>query len=203
MSSRNFLIGFLLAAAALGLLVAGCRKPPAGIELAAGIALNPPRPIVDFELVDHTGANFTRAAFKNHWSVVFAGFTHCPDICPDTLWRLDLLDSQLRAGGGELQTVFVSVDPERDTPEALASYVGHFNAQFIGATGDREQIDALCNSLGIDYIKIPGGRGDYSVDHSAALVLVDPEARVAGYFRPPFDFDQIAEDLGPIIGARD
>lgn len=203
MSSRNLLSVSILAVALITLHITGCHEPPAGIKLAAGTALHPPRPIIEFDLVDHTGADFTRAAFKDHWSVVFAGFTHCPDICPDTLWRLDLLDSQLRSGGGELQTVFVSVDPERDTPEALASYVGHFNAQFIGATGDREQIDALCDSLGIDYIKIPGGRGDYSVDHSAALVLVDPEARVAGYFRPPFDFDEIAEDLGPIIGARD
>lgn len=202
MSARGVFALCVLVSVALGFTLAWHLTRPSGIDLDAGAALQTPRPLAEFALVDHNGGKFTRDRFQGRWSLVFAGFTHCPDICPDTLWRLNLLDSRLRELGGSVQTVFLSVDPQRDTPEVMARYINHFNPRFVGATGEQHQIDTLCDSLGLAWIRIPGGRGEYTVDHSAALVLVDPKARVAGYFRPPFNVERIAADLAPLVGAR-
>lgn len=140
-----------------------------------------------YTLIDHRGADFTIESFQGGWSLVFAGFTHCPDICPDTLVRLNLLDKALRERELEIRTVFVSVDPERDTPERLAGYVTYFNEGFTGVTGPKVELDRFVAALGIGYVKVPGAGGNYTVDHSAALVLVGPDARVVEYFMPPHD----------------
>ena len=100
--------------------------------------------------------------------------------------------------GGAIRVVFLGVDPARDTAERLAGYVGHFNPRFVAVTGARAEIDALCRDLGIAYVQNPGAGGDYTVDHSAALVLIDPRARVAGYFQPPHDSDALAADLAAL-----
>lgn len=145
-----------------------------------------------YTLTDHRGGAFTADSLEGGWSLVFAGFTHCPDICPDTLVRLNLLDKALRERELEVRTVFVSVDPERDTPERLAGYVTYFNEGFTGVTGPKVELDRFVAALGIGYVKVPGAGGDYTVDHSAALVLVDPDGRVAEYFMPPHDVAGLA-----------
>lgn len=145
-----------------------------------------------YALLDHRGAAFTAESLRGDWSLVFAGFTHCPDICPDTLARLNLLDRVLRERDIVVQTVFVSVDPERDTPERLAGYVTYFNEEFIGVTGPKVELDRFATALGIGYVKVPSAGGDYTVDHSAALVLVGPDARVVEYFMPPHDIAALA-----------
>jgi protein SCO1 len=169
-----------------------------GFEPTAGTAVDPPRPIAAFELTDQAGARFTRRHLKGQWSLLFAGFTHCPDICPVTLARLNALDDNLRAAGGELQTVFLSLDPERDTPERLAEYMGYFNPDFVGVTGEQAEIDKLTGALGLAYVKVPGSRGSYTVDHSTAVVLIDPEGRAAAYFRAPLDIEALTADLTPL-----
>ncbi|MEX1993891.1 MAG: SCO family protein [Steroidobacteraceae bacterium] len=166
------------------------------IELAAGTALTPRRAIADFSLTDHRGDAFTQASLRGRWSLLFTGFTHCPDLCPATLTLLAELDRRLPAGS--VQLLFLSVDPERDTPELIAAYVAHFGPRLIGVTGARAEIDGLTAALGLAQVRNPGVGGDYTVDHSTALVLIDPRARIAGYFTPPHDIGALAADLASI-----
>ncbi|MGH8136085.1 MAG: SCO family protein, partial [Steroidobacteraceae bacterium] len=100
------------------------------------------------------------------------------------------------------QMIFLSVDPARDTPAQLAQYVGHFDPTLIGVTGSKAQIDRLCADLGLAYVINPGVGGEYTVDHPASLLLVDPQARFAAYFRPPFSLDRLAADLEGLAGLR-
>lgn len=191
----------ILAATAIGVAAAWWVTARQPVTLASGTALATPREIGAFRLSDQRGREFTPDALRGGWSLVFAGFTHCPDACPTTLALLDTVEQRLRAGGGAIQVVFLSVDPERDTAERLAGYVDHFNPRFVAVTGARAQIDALCRDLGIAYVRNPGAGGDYTVDHSAALVLIDPRARVAGYFQPPHDADALAADLAALAAG--
>lgn len=171
------------------------RSAAPAVALVHGIAVDPPRPLTDFELLDHREQPFGNAILQGRWTLLFIGFTHCPDICPSTLSLLSRLQASLSAQAVDLQTVFVSVDPDRDTPQILKRYVGFFGDDLIAATGHREQIDQLCDSLDFAYVKVPQGQGRYTVDHSGALALIDPRARLAGYFLPPFDLTAIEEDL--------
>lgn len=202
MPLRKAFVWPLLAAMVLGIATAILLRPPVPVALRSGTALPQPRPIGEFELLDHSGHALTRRNLEGRWSIVFAGFTNCPDVCPTTLALLAALSSRLRARGDDLQIVFLSVDPDRDTPSQLAQYVGHFDPNMIGATGAKAQIDRLCAELGLAYVLNPGTAGEYTVDHSAALVLVDPKARIAAYFQPPYDLDSLATDLATLAGSK-
>lgn len=171
-------------------------------ELQAGRALETPRPLAEFELIDHEGAAFGLDRLEGHWSLVFIGFTHCPDVCPGTLHLLGQLDQALRARDRDLNVIFVSVDPDRDTPETLAEYVGYFGGHITAVTGAHEQLARLNDRLDFAYVKIPGSEGHYTVDHSGALALVDPRVRLVGYLFPPFDLDELTVDLARVIGRR-
>ncbi len=172
-------------------------------SIDSGTLLQQPRALGDFKLTDTSGAVFDRSRFQNHWSLVFTGFTYCPDVCPSTLGVLKVLHTRLDAEKLPLQMVFVSVDPERDTPEKLERYVHYFSPDFIAATGPTEQLDALTQTLSLVYAKVPGSNaGDYTIDHSAALVLIDPQARVAGYFLPPLRIEALADDLARVLRER-
>lgn len=199
MPSRRALL-WLFAATAAG-VVASLLLTPVPIALRSGTPMPRPRPVADFELVDQHGRALTREAFAGRWSLVFTGFTNCPDICPTTLALLATVTTHLREHGGDLQTIFVSVDPERDTPEVLAQYVGHFDERMIGATGTQPQIDGFCDGLGLAHVRNPGAGGQYTVDHSTALVLIDPEVRIAAYFRPPHDVDALVADLSTLMSG--
>lgn len=198
----------LTAGAAAGLLalLAGVgtalyfQPPPGTPELQSGTALPQPRPLRDFAMTDHSGAAFGTANLQGRWSLVFAGFTSCPDVCPATLALLQQLRAALAQPGPVPEIVFLSVDPERDTVERLRGYVGHFGGGFTGLTGSAEQLEALASQLGLAYVKVPGaGPGDYTMDHSAALVLIDPQARIAAYFQAPFKVDTLASDLRRLL----
>ncbi|HUG03813.1 MAG TPA: SCO family protein [Steroidobacteraceae bacterium] len=170
------------------------------LALDAGTVLPEPHPVAAFELVDHEGRAFDRQALAGRWSLVFAGFTHCPDICPMTLATLGELGRRLGAASPRL--VFVSVDPERDTPARISAYLRHFGPDLVGATGSPAAIGSFMRDLGLAQVKVPGVGGDYTVDHSAALVLLDPQARVAGYFTPPHDIGLLAADLAGLDGRK-
>ncbi len=193
----------LVAASALGLGVWIASKwyAAAGpVALESGVLLPSPRPIAGFTLTDQDGRAFTNAQLQDRWSLLFAGFTHCPDVCPNTLHIMKLLEQRLQTGNRALNLVFVSVDPERDTPQLLQTYVRYFSPHLTGATGPAEELDRLCASLAIAYLKVPGATpGDYTMDHSTALVLINPQGRVAGYFQAPHKLDSIATDLARII----
>ncbi len=195
MGSRSGMAVGVTVAIAAGLGAAlWLREDP--LVLRAGTVLAEPNPVAPFELVDHEGNPLDQRALAGRWHLVFAGFTHCPDICPTTLTMLAGLRSRL-AGAGP-QILFVSVDPERDTPGRLAVYLRHFDPDFIGATGSTEAIAAFTRELGLAQVKIPGVGADYTVDHSAALVLIDPQVRVAGYFPAPHDIEALAADLAAL-----
>ncbi|MGH8197331.1 MAG: SCO family protein [Steroidobacteraceae bacterium] len=199
MHTRSWLIAWVAAAIAAGVGAALLARSNQPIALRAGTALAERRPIAEFSLVDEHGMPFGRAALEDRWSLVFTGFTHCPDICPTTLALL----ASLRAlvPGDELQFVFLSVDPERDTPEQISSYLAHFGPGLVGATGAHVEIERFTKQLGLAQVRNPGVGDDYSVDHSTALVLIDPKVRVAGYFQPPHDREVLAADLAALAGG--
>lgn len=190
--------GFLALLAGVG--TALLFQTPAGTpELQGGTALPQPRPLREFSMTDHTGAAFGPERLQGRWSLVFAGFTSCPDVCPTTLALLQQLRTALAQTGPAPEIVFLSVDPERDTPERLRSYVAHFGEGITGLTGSAEQLEALATQLALAYVKVPTAGGDYTMDHSAALVLIDPQARIAAYFQAPFKADTLASDLRRLL----
>jgi protein SCO1 len=195
MTTRFFwiLVGLgALCAALAGFLLAAevDSSPPA---LASGTWLPQARPVDDFRLTDSQGRPFTRADLIGHPTLVYFGFTHCPDECPDTLAALARVEKQ--AGVPKLEVLFVTVDPQRDTPAVLAGYLRQFDPGFVGLTGDPAQIRRLAASLGIgmDRINLPGG--DYDFEHTIALLLLDARAREVAVFTPPFDVRQLAQSL--------
>jgi protein SCO1/2 len=187
-------------AAILGVTLAVLRGPSPPVALLSGTAMPQRRPLGEFALLDQHARPLTRSIFERRWTVVFAGFTNCPDVCPTTLVTLAGLRARVQHRS-ELQVVFLSVDSERDTPAQLTRYLAHFDPAIIGATGAKQQLDRICADLGLAYLRNPGVAGEYTVDHSAALVLVDPQARIAAYFRPPFDVDALAADITAMAGG--
>lgn len=178
-----------------GALLAGCQEPSTGPHLVHARVPESPRPVADFELLDQHGHAFTTSDLRGQWTVLFSGFTHCPDVCPATLGLLKAVESRLDGAPG-YRTVFVSVDPERDTPEKLREYLAWFDPDWTGLTGERAQLDRLLGSLNMAHVRVPTGKGGYTVDHATAVVLIDPEASMAGYWKAPLDAEALAEDLG-------
>jgi protein SCO1/2 len=184
-----------------------------GTWLSFKVASPPPAPNVatilpagnelpEFSLLDHTGAAIGRDVFEGNWDLVFFGFTHCPDICPLTLQVLAEAKNKLTAAGFEPlpRIVLISVDPERDTPEKLSQYVGYFGDGNLGITGDLEEIRKLTNGLGIWFEKSGDGE-DYSVDHGAAVLVMDPQGQFRALFSAPHKAENYVHDL-PIIMSQ-
>lgn len=168
-------------------------------EQPALLVLPEPREIPPFELVNQEGERWGPENLQGQWSLLFFGFTHCPDICPGTLFDLHRLQDQLQKGRSlvDSEVVFVSVDPERDTPARLKEYVAYFSPEFTGVTGSHEQLQPLTRKLGIAYriAEHAEGSADYSVDHSASVLLMDPQGRLYGVFPAPHDVDAMAAEL--------
>lgn len=181
-------------AAVLGLLAA-CGRVDEVPPLVHATLLDTPRPVAEFRLLDQYGETFEQADMHGRWTVVFSGFTHCPDVCPVTLGLLRAATQRLDGAPG-FRTVLVTVDPERDTPEELRDYLDWFDAGFIGLTGAKVELDRLLDSLGMAHVRVPLGNGEYTVDHTTALALIDPRARLIGYWKAPLDMDKLAEDFG-------
>jgi protein SCO1/2 len=156
------------------------------LQINGAIVLDKPRIFSDFELVDHRGEVFNLDRMKGIWTIVFFGFTHCPDICPTTLAMLNETYSKLKASEKELlQVVMISLDPERDTVEKLAEYVPYFNPEFTGVTGNKHLIRRLTAELNVAYNQVPLSGDDYTVDHSTQLILVNPMGHYHGFFKAP------------------
>ena len=165
------------------------------------IVLPEPRVIADFELIDQRSDPFSLASLQGNWSLVFFGFTHCPDVCPTALYELQQVKQTLEQEmGHDAETprvVFISVDPERDTPDKLQSYLAHFDPSFIGVTGKHEQLLPLTRQVGIAYRigEHEDGAVQYSVDHSTGILLTDPEGRLHGVFPAPHGAEDISSDV--------
>jgi protein SCO1/2 len=162
-------------------------------QLASGTWLGRPRAVADFQLTDHLGRPFTTHDLQGKASLVFFGFTHCPDVCPTTLAKLAQVKKAAAIGG--LQVLFVTVDPQRDSPTAVGAYAHAFDPDFIGLTGDPKSIEKVTAAFGVATVRVDLPGGDYTMDHSAAVFLVDTRGRIVGIFTPPFDTRRFAQDL--------
>ena len=142
-----------------------------------------PRAIKPFELTDHTGQLFTKAQLKDKWSLVFLGYTSCPDICPTTLQNLGFIYDDLKAIANNSQVLLVTVDPYRDTQEKLNQYIPYFNSEFIALRGEHSALFPFARNLGLMYAISDEGEG-YLVDHSASIVLINPDGNIISIFKP-------------------
>jgi protein SCO1/2 len=133
-----------------------------------------------FTLVDQKGAEITEAAFRGHPSAVFFGFTHCPEVCPTTLFELDGWLKKLGDEGKDVRAYFVSVDPERDTAAVMDAYVGNVSDRITGITGEPEKVQAMAKAFGIYSRKVDLEGGDYTMDHTASVILLDSAGKFAG-----------------------
>lgn len=167
--------------------------------LESGTWLGEGRDIGDPRLTAAQGLPFGRADFAGHPSVIFFGFTHCPDVCPATLATLARAVDRAELPG--LRVYLVSVDPERDTPAALDNYVRAFDEDFIGLGGDLPDIEAFARTLGAARARVDLPGGGYTVDHSATLFLLDRDARLVAVFTPPFALERLASDLATAVSA--
>lgn len=150
--------------------------------------IDPPRIPGEFALTNHHGEPFTPASLEGHWTLMFFGFTHCPDICPTTMAFLDRFVGELAGTeASDTQVVMISVDPARDTVEQLAGYVPYFNETFLGVTGEFLDLFRLATDLNTPFRKVPGQGEDYQVDHSANVVLINPRGHYHGFFKAPLD----------------
>ncbi|MBU3824271.1 MAG: SCO family protein [Candidatus Oceanisphaera merdipullorum] len=140
-----------------------------------------------FALTAGTAEPFTEENFKGHWSLVFVGYTFCPDICPTTLSDLSRIYPELTALSDNVQVVFVSADPARDTPERLKAYTEYFNPHFIAVTAEHEQLMPAVQQLGLIYGIFDREDDNYLVDQSASIALVNPKGELHASFRPDFD----------------
>jgi protein SCO1/2 len=192
----------LLLARIIPLLLAtalfACSPPPVP-QLQQGTLLPSAKPIAGFNLINDKGEAFTLDSLKGHWTFAFFGYTHCPDVCPTSLGMLAQVMRKLKDNGrldSMPQGAFFSVDPQRDRPETLARYVSYFYPDFIGVTGEPAEIQSLTRQLGILYMRTEGDNSDdYLIDHSAGIILFDPDAKFHALFNVPHDPDTIAGDF--------
>ena len=164
-----------------------------GPALASGTWLPRPKTIADFHLIDSQGRPFSLHNLQGNPTLVFFGFTHCPDVCPTTLVKLAQIKKAVAVP--HLKVLLVTVDPERDTPSVLGLYVHAFDPDFIGLTGDTQAIGVMARDFGVAVNKVPLPGGDYTMDHSAVVFLLNGRGQVAGIFTPPFDIDKFTADL--------
>ncbi|WP_028919604.1 SCO family protein [Pseudoxanthomonas suwonensis] len=171
-------------------------------ELQTVTLLPQPRQLPAFNLRQSDGTPLVPGELAGHWTLVFLGFTFCPDVCPTTLAELAQAQKQWEAlpESTRPRVLFVSVDPERDTPAKAGEYAHAFHPDTLAATADIPALEKFATSLGFVFMKVPGkgydqNPNDYSVDHSANIALLDPQGRLAGLIRPPFQPLAIARDL--------
>jgi protein SCO1/2 len=172
-----------------------------------------PRALTDFVLSKHDGSNMTNADLQGNWTLAFVGYTFCPDICPVTLAEINNVYPQLQAKVTDtpLQVWFLSVDPKRDTVERLAEYVSYFNDDFIATTGPHTVLFPLVRSMGMMYsISESTDNPNYLVDHSASIVVINPDGNIVGRFKPKHvpgqlaisDVDQVLKDMPILLNSR-
>lgn len=167
--------------------------------LQAGTWLPETRAFDTPALTTSLGQPFTAAGFAGHASVIFFGFTNCPDVCPTTL--AVLAQAKQASKAANLAIYLVTVDPERDSPEVLRNYLAGFDPEFIGLTGEPLALKSFTHSLGAAVAKVDLPGGHYSMDHSATLFLLDDAGRLRAVFTPPYEAAKLAADLDAAIAA--
>ena len=187
---------------ALGaMLLAGCGRADRAVSRFHGVDITGADYARRLELPDADGKPRSLAEFKGKATLVFFGFVQCPDVCPTTLAELAEVKRSLGADGERVQGVFVTLDPERDTPEVLKKYVTAFHPSFVALRGTPEQTRAAAKEFKVFFAKVPGkGEGSYTVDHTAASFLFDPKGRVRVYTRYGSGPKALADDLRVLLG---
>jgi protein SCO1/2 len=205
MSNRYwFSVGALALVAALaGVYVARTVMQPAVPSLESGTSYPAPQALPQFSLVDAHGMPTTATTLGGHPTLVFFGFTHCPDVCPLTLALLSSV--QKRASIPNLKVAFITVDPERDTPAQVGAYVSSFGGDFIGLTGTAPEILKATRGFGVAVARVELAGGGYTMDHSAAVFVLDSQARIVAVFTPPMSAEKLTRDLqrlAPVLNVR-
>ncbi|WP_251358838.1 SCO family protein [Kangiella sp. TOML190] len=199
-TQAHVLVYLLVALVALGLGFAGYKAFMAPKPLQLINTFPKLNPLAPFNAQNHRAESVTEKDFIGHWSIVFFGFTTCPDICPTTMMDMNQVQKGLdQKFQQDTQFVFISVDPERDTVEKLASYVPAFNPEFIGLTMDLKQTRAVTKNLGVAFMKTPshdGNPDNYLVDHTARWFIVDPLGRRFALINPA---DALGKDLVQLV----
>ena len=189
--------GFLIGAiAGAGVLLLATPQGGQPVQSSGAALIGGP-----FSLVGGDGKPVTDRDFRGRYMLIFFGFTHCPDICPAELQVVAQALEQLGDKAKKVVPIFITLDPERDTPEAMANYVKSFGPNFVGLTGSPEAIAAAAKAYRVAYSKVENkeSAGDYSVDHSALVYLMDPEGRYVTHFSYGTSADELAEKLNKIL----
>ena len=203
MNPRQFITGIALGLAlAAGTFVALRMQAPSEPESA--LILPAPNPVPEFSLLNQDGMPIDQTVFEGQWDLVFFGFTHCPDVCPTTLQVLAAAKAALQEKGQSPlpRIVLVSVDPERDSPEVLKQYVDYFGAGNLGITGTLDEITKLTSGLGIYFEKHASDGEDYAVDHSAAVLVINPDGGFEALFSGPHVVENYIHDLPIVMGGN-
>ena len=173
-----------------------------------GVAIDPPRELPSFVFTLPSGATFDTTPDGMRPTVLFFGYTHCPDYCPQTLAVLGQVRRDLGPEAARLRVVMVSADPERDRPEVLAAYLGDHQPDAVGLTGEFEAVTAVAEAFGAEFHKdpirqaggAPGGDGDYTVTHTGRLYLVDPQGQIRGSYLGALSPEDVAHDVRVLLG---
>jgi protein SCO1 len=169
------------------------------VPLESGTWLPQPRALVEFHLADLAGAEFNLKSLRGHPTLLFFGFTNCPDVCPTTLATLTQVQRSAPLPG--TQVVFITIDPERDGAANLQVYLGAFNKSFIGVRGNAPALAPLLKNLGAIAVRENLPDGSYTMDHSATLYLLDTHGRLVAVFSPPFSAPKLTADLHRVAAA--
>lgn len=211
MFNRTTLIVLVVAlAAGLGLLASQkffAAHVPAGPQMQTVKLFPQPRELPAFSLRQSDGTRLVPGELKGHWTLVFLGFTYCPDVCPTTLAELAQAQKQWESlpDATRPRVLFVSVDPERDSPDRIGEYAHAFHRDSLAATADVPALENFARSLSLVFARVPAADGappdSYTVDHSATIALLDPQGRMAGIIQPPLQPKAIAADLAALAQA--
>lgn len=162
--------------------------------------IDPPRQLSGFHLISDQNMNFAIDDFKGKWSILFFGFTFCPDICPLTMKQLSNVKEELKDKANRINFYLVSIDPHRDSPENLRTYLDNFDEEFIGLTGEIDKIYKFSTQVNAPFFPVVNSNEEnYTVDHSGSLVLINPEGNYAGFFRAPHDQNKIIKALDSLL----
>lgn len=166
-----------------------------------GNEIEPVKLGVPFSLIDQNGAPITEAAFQGHPTVLFFGFTHCPEVCPTTLFEMAGWLKALGDEGKDLRVFFISVDPERDTPEVMKGYTAALTDRITGITGDPKEVEKVIKGWKIYARQVPTENGDYTMDHTASVMLLDRDARLKSTIDYKETTDVALKKLRLLIGS--
>lgn len=162
--------------------------------------INPPRQLSGFQMINDQNKNFDIVDFKGQWNLLFFGFTFCPDICPLTMKQLSVVKEGLKDKENEIKYYLVSVDPDRDSPSNLRTYLDNFDKEFIGLTGEIDQIYKFSTQVNAPFFPVVNSKDEnYTVDHSGSLVLINPEGEYAGFFRAPHNQNKVLKALDSLL----